>query len=113
MKYAEIIVHRHEIRERWGGWTAYTYEWKGSKNAPALIDGMYVRDMPKESSPPWPLEIVSTDYAWDKYVVVRKDANLPLGWYYKAKEKIAHKTAVTKHRLQRTAEIWGLRKQEW
>ena len=111
MEYAEIIVHRQWVKvDEGSGRALYTYEWKGSKNAPALVDMWVFQEIADEFPLPWPLKIISTDYSWARYTVIRKDANLPLGWYYIAKEKIMHKTSVLKYRIMRTAEIWGLRK---
>jgi hypothetical protein len=108
-EYAEIIVHSAYVPGyNQGGRYINTYEWKGSKNAPVLINYWDYEDDGNKFT--WPLKLVSRNYASGQDTYIRTDANPLARFYYIAKEKIMHKTSVTKYRLLRTAVLWGLGK---
>jgi hypothetical protein len=109
MKYAEILVHHRYVNLDYGARAYYFYEWKGSKNAPALADWWYYDN---HTPMPWPLKIISTDYARRQYTVIRTDANPLVRCYYTLKEKAQRFTLPILYKLQRTAIIWGLKKDD-
>lgn len=104
MDYATIEATRHEIHPT--GITHTTYKWIGGKHLPVILDcNERVEDLP------WKLVPVHnhTDlYYYGKVTYIRKDAYIPYGILFNAKQKIKEVVGLVFYRFIATLNVWNL-----